>query len=401
MRVLLVTDVYAPSVGGTERHVEALAAALDRRGHDVVVATTSPALGGPTSTAGAPTVVRLRGWTEVAIRRRARPEQVFHPPAPDPPVVRALEALIRAQRIDVVHAHGPIAHSAVPAARQAGRPVVVSLHDYGLDCARRSRVRPDGSACAGTSGACWRCATATAGTLRGPLLVAGLRRSARWWPDVDAFVANSEAVGRAAAAAGVACEVISPWIAPGPDASGEPLAGLPATPFVAYVGALARHKGIEVLDAAWRDAPAPLVALVSRPELGVRLRAATPMASDVDHATVLATLARAAVTVVPSTYAEPFGLVAAEAMWAGSPVVASDVGGLAMLVGEAGVLVPPGDPSTLRRAVIELLDDPERRAELAAAGRRRVAELDGTDRLVRCYERVAAQPQASPASLRT
>ena len=86
-------------------------------------------------------------------------------------------------------------------------------------------------------------------------------------------------------------------------------------------------------------------------------------------------LASAEVAVVPSLY-EPFGLAALEAMAAGTPVVASAVGGLREVVSEAaGMLVPPDDPGALQMTLIRLLADPSRRAELSRAGRRRAEQL--------------------------
>jgi D-inositol-3-phosphate glycosyltransferase len=77
----------------------------------------------------------------------------------------------------------------------------------------------------------------------------------------------------------------------------------------------------------------------------------------------------AQVVVVPSRY-ESFGLVALEAMACGTPVIASNVGGLADLVrdGRTGFLVPDGDPHALAAKLLPLLDDPELRARLGAHG---------------------------------
>jgi glycosyltransferase involved in cell wall biosynthesis len=55
----------------------------------------------------------------------------------------------------------------------------------------------------------------------------------------------------------------------------------------------------------------------------------------------------------------------------GLPVVASDSGGIADIMGDAGLLVPEGDPAALRDALARLRDDPALRAELGAAGRER------------------------------
>jgi glycosyltransferase involved in cell wall biosynthesis len=72
---------------------------------------------------------------------------------------------------------------------------------------------------------------------------------------------------------------------------------------------------------------------------------------------------------------DPFPLVVLEAMLLGRPVVAFGVGGVPQQVGEAGVLVAPGDTAQFARAVCELLEDPAERERLGSAARTRVQEL--------------------------
>jgi glycosyltransferase involved in cell wall biosynthesis len=79
--------------------------------------------------------------------------------------------------------------------------------------------------------------------------------------------------------------------------------------------------------------------------------------------------------VVPSTWAEAFGLAALEPMAHGIPVIASNAGGLPEVVvdGETGLLVPPGDEAALEAALRRLLDDPAERIRMGENGRRRAA----------------------------
>lgn len=131
-----------------------------------------------------------------------------------------------------------------------------------------------------------------------------------------------------------------------------------------YAGQLLRGKGVHVLLRA--------MALMRRPRtldvvgtgnfepylrqlaerLGVaervRWRGAVPNAAD--------WMAAAACVVVPSVWQEPYGLVAAEAVALGRPVVASDVGGLPEACGGRAVLVPPGNAEALAAALDSQFD---------------------------------------------
>jgi hypothetical protein len=83
--------------------------------------------------------------------------------------------------------------------------------------------------------------------------------------------------------------------------------------------------------------------------------------------------ALADVVAIPSLY-EPFGIVAAEAMAAGRPVVASRVGGLRDTIedGVCGRLVPPREPEALAQAIVDMLRNPEFGQQLGLAGRERI-----------------------------
>jgi hypothetical protein len=79
--------------------------------------------------------------------------------------------------------------------------------------------------------------------------------------------------------------------------------------------------------------------------------------------------------VVLTSISEGLPYVVLEAMASGRPVVATDVGGVAEAVGDAGLLVPPKDPSAVASACVTLLSDKRKRKALARASRARVLEF--------------------------
>lgn len=93
---------------------------------------------------------------------------------------------------------------------------------------------------------------------------------------------------------------------------------------------------------------------------------------------------QADISCVPSTWEEPFGLVAIEAMATGRPCVVGDVGGLQDIVvqRETGYVFDRDSPEALAEALAKLLDDPAARRRMGDAGRRRVEEHYTWDRVI-------------------
>jgi trehalose synthase len=129
-------------------------------------------------------------------------------------------------------------------------------------------------------------------------------------------------------------------------------------------------EGAEVLDeveAAWRDLPH---ARRSRVHL-----ACLPMGDIEENAAIVNALQRRATVIAQKSLQEGFGLTVAEAMWKARPVVASAVGGIRDQVedGVSGLLLDdPGDLDTFGKLLLELLSDPQRRAEMGARAREHV-----------------------------
>jgi len=113
--------------------------------------------------------------------------------------------------------------------------------------------------------------------------------------------------------------------------------------------------------------------------------------------------AAADVAVAPSLY-EPFGLVATEAMACGTPVVASDTGGLREILAEGtGLTFPPQDAEQLADRIAEVLSDPALAQQLVARGRERIRVLydwrDVATRTAASYARTCEE-HAPPGAAR-
>ncbi|GIX46563.1 MAG: glycosyl transferase family 1 [Candidatus Tectimicrobiota bacterium] len=169
--------------------------------------------------------------------------------------------------------------------------------------------------------------------------------------------------------------------------------GLPATaPLLLFVGRLQPLKGIDVLLRAahlvCQQQPAAQVLVVGGgldandphevaerqrlQRLAQELRLTVHFVPAQPQATLVHYYTAADVFVMPSYY-ESFGMVVLEAMACGTPVVASDVGGLRSTVvhGETGLRVPAGDPAAFAQAILALLAAPARRQAMGQAARRR------------------------------
>jgi glycosyltransferase involved in cell wall biosynthesis len=147
--------------------------------------------------------------------------------------------------------------------------------------------------------------------------------------------------------------------------------------YILSVGTIEPRKGLDILAAAFarvrREHPA-LTLVIAGPKGWLTVPGLdTPgvvRLGKVDEATLDALYRRATLCALPSRY-EGFGLPALEAMARGCPVVASDATALPGVVGDAGLLVPPGDVVGWAGALTELVGDDAARADFAARGLQR------------------------------
>lgn len=196
------------------------------------------------------------------------------------------------------------------------------------------------------------------------------------WARADVVLADSEAVADRLAplhAHVVGCPVVLDATATAPPWKPD------GRPVVGYVGRIEPRKGVLDLVRAALDIDARVILVGDDPygtdaEYGRLVGESTDVEHHgwVDGAAGL--MSHLDVLVLPS-YAEPFGTVLAEAMAAGTPVVATTVGGLPEVVSDGvdGILVPPGRPDALAAGVARALAG---RDALGAAARRSARRFD-------------------------
>jgi glycosyltransferase involved in cell wall biosynthesis len=182
------------------------------------------------------------------------------------------------------------------------------------------------------------------------------------------------------------------------------------------VAAVAPHKGHDLLLDALTDLALPWSctlagSLAVDPGFVQRLRQRAAASGVADRirfvgplpAAALRAEYRAADVLVLASRAETYGMVVAEALAAGLPVIATDVGGVPEALGRTdagppGLLVPPGDRRALAAALEAWLGDPALRRGLRTAARARRATLDGWDATVRgvasALRSIAGEPES-------
>jgi len=394
MRVLMLTQSYAPIVGGIEHMVESISFELAERGHEVAVATLRQPQAEPIGSDEVP-VFGLDMSVHSLPGLRLDEERRHAPPTPDPRATRELRQLVKRFRPDVVHAHDWLVHSYLPVDRHSSVGLLLSMHDYGLTCATM-RFMHKGSVCSGPGPVkCFRCACDEYASVAkgGPAAVGTRLFEGRVRKHVDVLLPVSTAVRDLCRLGPDDAHRVIPNFVPDPPSplEDEPqLAQLPNQPFILYFGDVSEEKGVHNLVAAYRelDEPPPLVLVGRRIPGEVEDTAGGLALGRMPHRVVLEALRRSLFSVAPSIWSDPFPLVALEAAAAGKPTIASRIGGLqdSVVDGETGLLVPPGDRAALAKAMRRLIDDVELRERMGAAAAARRATLYAPDAVVPQYE---------------
>jgi glycosyltransferase involved in cell wall biosynthesis len=390
MRIAMVSEHASPlavlggvDAGGQNVHVAALASALARRGDDVVVHTRR-------DSADLPRRVELAPGVEVD-HVDAGPPYAVPKDELVPYMGRfadELRELWSAEPPDVVHAHFWMSGmAALAAATDLEIPVVQTFHALGI-VKRRHQGEKDTSPAhrivteRAIARACDRVVATCSDEVFELVRLGADRRRITVVPcgvDVERFV---------------------------PHGPREPRR--PDRHRLVAACRLVERKGIadaisalaELPDAELHVAGGPDASRLETDPEARRLRAHAAELGVADRVVLrgrlgrdeMPPLLRSADAVVCVPWYEPFGIVPLEAMACGVPVVASAVGGQidSVVDGVTGVHVPPRDPAALGAALAELLDDPERRAELGAAGVERARRRFSHDRVAAATREIYA-----------
>ena len=294
---------------------------------------------------------------------------------------------INTSRPDVVHVHNTFvlaSPSVFWAANRSAVPVVHTLHNYRLVCPVATCFR-DGHSCTDCVGQPIPLPGVVHSCVRGSLTqsavvaatLAAHRALGTWQRRIDRYVALTGFQRSLLVDGGLPARrisVVPNFLEPDPGVQADDRSGL------LYLGRLSSEKGIATLTAA-AALGNQLVRVAGDGPAGhlVREAAASGQVTSIGRLSAIDArreVAAASALVVPSLWFEGFPMVVLEAYACGTPVIASRIGSLAELVedGTTGLLVPPGDPHALARALTWVAEHPNEMRGMGANARRRYEE---------------------------
>jgi glycosyltransferase involved in cell wall biosynthesis len=306
------------------------------------------------------------------------PQLPFVPPWSDRRLGSVIRSCIQEWAPDVVHAHGWCEMAAAKVATEAGVPLVVTLHDYGLLCPQKSLFRGGKSCDHFASLRCTRCPGSSQGDPKRLALAAALRTYSRRQP-AALYIAVSTHVRKVheEGLRGRDIVVIPNFIdTDDRSAISARFAGpFPEIPTALFVGPDLAYKGAGVFRSAYAHLcasgwPGRFVHVGGSHQDEYR---GFRSAGRLSGLALAAEYKKCSVLVAPALYADPCPTVILEAMDAGRPVIASKTGGHPDLVGEdSGITVEVGDVRATAGAIATLVADPIQLATRGEAARRRV-----------------------------
>jgi glycosyltransferase involved in cell wall biosynthesis len=389
VRILLLHNSYQFS-GGEDRAVDADRALLALHGHE--------------------TKVYLRTYNEIARRTPVSRLGLAADVLWSRKTYQEVRELVSAWRPDVAHFHNIfplISPSAYDACHAEGIPVVQTLHNYRLLCAAGTLLR-DGKVCELCVGHlpfpavrfnCYRGSRSQSVVMAAAL--GGHSALGTWRRKVDAYIALTEFGRQMFVRGGLPANRL--FVRPNAVESPAEVARYSGPNSAIFVGRLSPEKGIGILLDAWEHLSDLRLTVVGNgpllPQIRERVGRDLPhveIAGEVPHEEVLRMIHSAGMLVFPSVWYEGLPYVALEAIAAGVPVVASDLGAQAEVItdGINGLLFASGDAGSLGAAVRRLHGSPELAYRLSEGARRVFLERYSADRsyeqLIEVYRHVGA-----------
>ena len=405
MRILLLAQFYPPFLGGEERFAQDLSVALAARGHEVAVVTSWQNGLEPFEVDQGVRVYRVRSTMQRATFLHADKNRALMPPFPDPEATFALQAILAKEQPEIVHGINWMVYEFLPYKPLSKAKLVMSLCDHSFICPKKKLIYHDAPCTGPGFKKCLECASEHYGRTKAYVTTAAnwtMAQAEKKAVDLFLPVSHSVAVENQLVGTKLPFQVLPNFVA---DDIGTPhgdneayLQQLPQGDFLLFVGAFGRYKGVDVLIEAYTllDNAPPLVIIgYETNEYPVQTTDLPPnvivLKNWPNHA-VIEAWRRSTIALIPSVWAEPFGIVVLEAMATGRPVIASRIGGITDIVvdGETGMLVTPGDPHELSQAIRQLLDNPAQREAMGQAGQARV-EIFQVHSVVPRYEAVYAE----------
>ena len=297
-------------------------------------------------------------------------------PAPPAAALAELDARLCALAPDVCFLHSPLTPG-VAAALAARAPTVGYAHDYAPVCPGNARfLYTSGRFCEeGVGLRCfWRAYTERTTNRRPDRLLRAYRRVRAWgdgWPALARILVASPFVAALLeedGAPGERIRVVAYPVEPAAPAEPERLAD------VLFVGRVVGAKGVDVLLRAAAQLGVSVAVAGDGPDRPRLEALAAELGADARFLGWISPERRASllrgcrVFAMPSLWQEPFVIAGVEALAAGVPVVASDVGGIPSWLVAGGLLVSPGDAEALREALRRVLEEPGLGDRLAAEG---------------------------------
>lgn len=376
MKVLMLSDLYPPVVGGGERHVQSLSRELAKRGHEVSVCTIGHQSLPKYEEEDGVKVYRLEGiFQRIPFLFRDATRR-WHPPTSDWLVTKKLEQILFEHKPDIIHAHGRIVYSMFPLKNKLDIPLVVTLHGYWAFCLTAALMKGNVVCNSPLTKDCISCGRESYGVAKCLAVYLGTRLNRSKLKLVDKFIAVSYFVKEVhlkyLELRDKDIVVIPNFFAPEVNVETIGAISLPQD-YILFVGALIPVKGINVLIEAYEKlhTKTKLVLIgTSHPHYHYRGTENILIMENVPRHVVIQAYKNCRFAIFPSIFPEPFGTVVLEAMSHKKAVITPSIGGFIDMVadGETGILVPPNDAEALSNAIRYLLENPQIAQDLGQKG---------------------------------